>query len=897
MTNNLYKLSALLLILVFFGCSTEKDKRVNRFYHNTTAYYNGYFNAREIIKEKNKEFDKNVPEDFSVQIPVNRYPNEEQSKGYFPEMNRAIGKTERVISKHAMPKEKIGKKSIVEYGNWMDENWFVMGKAYFYKREYPQAIERFKYIVKMYPKDESKYYAKLWLAKTFIEMEDFPKALKYLNEIENEKIAKELKDSKKKAKDKRRKKYTKKRKTKRKKSRVKILKKREKLLESRSVLVEFPEKMDGDLQATFADYYLRNGEIKQSVLRLDSAISLASKKKLKIRYKFIQAQLCQKLGKNSKASDLYEYVSRKSDVYQMVFYSKINRALLASSSNRPALKKDLLELAKDEKYAEFRDQIYYALADLELQEENKLQGIEYLEKSASFPPSTKLQKGKTFIRLANIYYEDKAYISANKYYDSSLTVLPKEYKERPRIEEINVNLTRLVSYLDNIALQDSLLQIGGLSEKKRRDRAEEILYAEKIKKFKPKTSSSSSSTPTATLPTSTIGTQKGSFWIYNESAKAFGYKEFKSKWGDIKLEDDWRRSTKRDAIGTDEEFTEDGLPVVSDKEIDEFLKNIPTSEEDITKTTTSLISSYYLSGLIYKDILNNDLEAIKSFTTVKKRFHPNYRITPSLYQLYKIREKESIISDINVAKNFILNEYPKSQEAKIIRDPNYAKSLLANKSKNKDFYERVYTLSKNKKNEEVIRLINSGLDSSSVNPYECKLKYLRAMAYSNLENNEMLEVSLKNIVESCASTEIGDAAQTALNKLLNINAKKAGESEKPTYIYAPESPHYFVLVVPNTADINQPKIGLSNFNSTSFDEKGLKTVSIPLDKTSQTILVKEFKNKKDAHSYYVAFKVESKLKNISTKFQYFTISAKNYSALFVLKNVEDYQKFFKAKYF
>ena len=122
------------------GCSTEKDKRLNKFYHNTTAYYNGYFNAREIIKVSHKEYSRSVPEDFTLLIPVNRYPNEEESKSFFPEMNRAIDKTSTVISKHAMPNVKKGRDAKEEYGKWMDENWLVMGISYFYKREFEEAI-------------------------------------------------------------------------------------------------------------------------------------------------------------------------------------------------------------------------------------------------------------------------------------------------------------------------------------------------------------------------------------------------------------------------------------------------------------------------------------------------------------------------------------------------------------------------------------------------------------------------------------------------------------------------------------------------------------------------------------------------------------------------------------
>ena len=113
-----------------------------------------------------------------------------------------------------LPNEKKGRNAKKEYGKWMDENWLAMGISYFYKREYDKAIEKFEYIVKMYPKDKSKYYAKLWLAKTYVEMEQFPEALSYINEIEVEREAKIKKDLTAKKTKERRKKYNKRKKKK-----------------------------------------------------------------------------------------------------------------------------------------------------------------------------------------------------------------------------------------------------------------------------------------------------------------------------------------------------------------------------------------------------------------------------------------------------------------------------------------------------------------------------------------------------------------------------------------------------------------------------------------------------------------------------------------------------------
>ena len=86
------------------------------------------------------------------------------------------------------------------------------------------------------------------------------------------------------------------------------------------------------------------------------------------------------------------------------------------------------------------------------------------------------------MRLADVYFEDKEYISAQKYYDSTLSELNSENPNYPIIEEKNQSLTRLVGYINTIALQDSLMKIASLPEKQRRDMAEDILYKEKQRK-------------------------------------------------------------------------------------------------------------------------------------------------------------------------------------------------------------------------------------------------------------------------------------------------------------------------------------------------------------------------------------------------------------------------------
>ena len=884
--------------LLFFSCSTEKNKWVNRTYHNTTAYYNGYFNAREIIKEENKIFEKSRSEDYSKVLPVNRYPNEEEAKNWESPMEISIEKVSKVIQKHAMPREKKGKYARVEWGNWMDENWLVLGKSNFYKRSYPEAIETFEYVAKMYEQDPSKYHAKLWLAKTYIEMGEYSEANIYLKEIVNEKELGETKEERKEATEERRKRY---KSRKRRSSSIKVVKGREKKKEEESIIVPFPEKLTHELVATIADFHVRKGEYEEGLIMLDSAYNLARRRKDKVRYKFIEAQIHQQLGEKSQAYDSYSYVIKRTAPYQMTFYAKINRALLANGSNRKALKKDLLKLARDDKYIEFRDQIYYALAEIELQDNDKPEAITYLQKSAAAPPSNETQKGKTYIKLADLYFMDKAYVQAQKYYDSSLTSLPNTYPNYENIKEKSVSLTDLVKHLNNIKLQDSLQQIAKLDDKKRLDKIEEILYAQKIEEERIKQEKALQQNNQVTQNNIVANNNsKGQFWMYNEQTKAYGFKEFKSTWGDITLEDNWRRSNKsKSLIAQTQEPTSDA-PIVSDKEIDEFLARLPLDDKALMKSNEEILTSLYFSGLIYKDKLNDLPEAINSFNEAMTRFFPtNDNVVGAMYQLYKSYKQKGNLSQAEDVKQKIISTYPKSEEAKILKDPNYISNQQNQNKSQENEYNQIYTLIENNNNTQAVTKIDAVLSKNDGNPYACQLRFLKAKAYGNMQQMDQLQIALKDVIDNCKTDPVGPLAEEALKKLNQLDQEKEKQNAREKlFTFDPGAPHFLVILVPNGSfDLYKMKARISNFNKANFNDKGLKTSQTFLEKETQTVLVKQFSDKAEAIAYLKAYKANTKeLKEFNSEYEAYVVSASNYSSLFVSKDLEKYKEFYDLNY-
>ena len=137
------KLFFLLVSILFFSCTTEKNTVVHRTFHNLHAKYNGFFNANEIIKSTYNTFDSERVEDYSELLPIYPLPDKDESKNWYSPMDTAAAKCELVIFKHRMPHSKKGRSRNMEWCSWIDDNWMTIAQTKFYKQEYGKALKDF----------------------------------------------------------------------------------------------------------------------------------------------------------------------------------------------------------------------------------------------------------------------------------------------------------------------------------------------------------------------------------------------------------------------------------------------------------------------------------------------------------------------------------------------------------------------------------------------------------------------------------------------------------------------------------------------------------------------------------------------------------------------------------
>lgn len=893
----LYQKTFLIIIAVvaiLAGCSTDKNAFLNRGYHNMTAKYNGYFNAGEIINEAMNEFAISRKEDYSKIIPVYEYPDNIESKALYPPMDTAAKKCESVISRHSMPAEKKGQNRKTEWCKWIDDNWLLIGQSQFYKRNFSDAMKNFKYVEKQYSNEPIVYSAMLWQAKTYIELGVYESAQEILDDLVNgaadykeqvEKIEADQEKAKEKAKSKKSSRNSRNRNN---------SKSNSGSSEMDQLPPQYPKDLDKMVAPVYADLFLRQEKYPEAIEKLEIAIDLEKKHRFKTRLVFILAQVNHQMG-NQRASKLYDQVVKMNPEYDMAFQAKINRALAFSGADNKGIKAQLLKMLKDDKNVDYLDQIYFALADIELRNNNKPEGIEYLELSVANSKANNEQKSKSFLRLGKLYYEERNYLKAQQYYDSTMAVLPKTHPEFETIEAKNVSLSELVKNLNIIEKQDSLLQLCNLSEKDLAAKIEDIILTKKEddERKKEEQNNAFAISPFSNGNTAQVN-NGGVFWVWDNNLKGSGFNDFKKYWGNRKLEDNWRRKDK--TSNSLEEITDGTQGENEEYTIDYYLKDLPCgNDQKIGDLKTSIVDALYDVGNIYKNKLEDQEASKDPFIKLVNNYLPESKAIAALYQLYLMSNDASKSN----YKNKILNDFPNSEYAKLIRDPNFKQNEQLGKEQEAKLYEKTLAQYTSKNYSAVIAACNNVINNDTANSFVCRYYYLKSLAIAGKNGGAdatgELESSLEDVVNHCQGDPVFDVAQGALNKLRNIESIN---NEEQKYQYNSGLMHYFVVVVPNgEGNTNEIKSSISDFNSASFTSLNLKTSNTFLNSDTQLILVKSFVNQQAADDYLVAFSVNTnQVKEISNKYTFFIISNKNYGSLYADKNIPDYLEFFEKYY-
>jgi tetratricopeptide (TPR) repeat protein len=853
------------LLVLGWGCSQEKNTTMNRWFHNLTAHYNGYFWARENIKEGVDKIERSTPDDFGKLIPLFVYGDDKTAKSNKSFFDKAIEKESRVIKFHSMLIK--GK----EYCKWIDENYLVLGQAHFYEKEYFDAIDVFEYIVRQYPKTETRYLALLWLIRTYNAQLSVANTEATIDLLKNDK--------------------------------------------------GFPKKFEGEFSALQAEYWIMMENYEKASAELKKAIPLTHNKKQKARYLYVLAQLEEMKGNTKLANNYYEQCAKLHPPYEMYFSSRIKRAMTVQegSDASKSVKKELNKMLRDEKNLEFRDQIYYALAEISIKEKDTAKALDYLKKSALNSTVNTRQHGMSFLRAADIYFTKTEYVIAQAYYDSALSFLPKDYKDYDFITEKKNSLTGLVKNLNIIQRQDSLLKLSGMDTLKLKALVNKIisdLTVEEERKKEQDKINQQQQQQTGFQTTSGGGnTQQtvGAWYFYNASSISSGFADFAKKWGNRQLEDNWRRGNKEVVMQTNnEEQTHDSLPkkdktIAENKKPQFYLKNIPFTEAQKQDARNQIIEAYNNVGSIYKEQLQNYDRSIDAFVTLNKRFPGNKYECQNYYQVYRlaILKKNKNLESTYKSK-VLASPCDTTAFAYILAHPEEIQNREAKKHEAEIFYTQTYDTYMSGKYNDALAMINQADSIYSGSDVMPKFALLKAYCIGRTQGAKDYELALTKIIVKYPKDPAKQKAQELLDQLKHF---KSGSDTSHTNVkidstamlfsYDKDAEHYVMIVIPNDKqNFNDFKIRLSNFNTQYFPNANLSIYNVLLGMEYQVYTIRSFENSQKAMDYYQLIVSDGDVfRGIDPgKTVVVAITPDNYTTFYKKKKKAEYEKFFKENY-
>lgn len=884
------------LVIVLIGCTTKKDGFAYRAYHNTTAHFNGHFNSGENMKKGQQKLTDAQVEDYDLILPIFIYGTAETAKSAYPEMEKSIEKSEKVIRRHTIKDEGKKEKKHPEFNKWIDENYMLIGQAHFYKRNYIKSEEVFQFVARKYKSPASQITAQTWLARTLIAKEDYSRALQMLNRVEPD--------------------------------------------------GDVPEKLKADYYLVFADLYLHQDKLESAAEKMEEALKHIDKKKDRARPHFILAQIYAQLNKSTEAALNYDMVLKSHPPYELAFYSKINKAL---SYNRRGggsdeIKKELMKMLRDEKNKNYRDQIYYALGDVALEEQQRDQAIFYFEESLKANKDNSKQRAKTFLRLADLYFDQRQYQDAQAAYDSTFKRIDEKHVRYREIKARAESLNELVKFIETIELNDSLIVLCAKSDAE----IEKVLaeaVRQKQQEADEKREADERAAQEAAANAAATGGISGTFWCYNAQLREKGQQNFVNTWSDRPLKDNWRlQSRLAQSFGAPDESQITASETTTNEDGETFDPyKVPTAEElkaglpcgddaKMNEAVATTAEAYYQLGVIYKENLDDEDNAISSWELLIKNMEQSDFHPVTHYQLFRTWLSKEQLS--NYKKNpfcstcdskywadQIKEKYPNSEWSKLVDNPEYLDMKEIKDKEEREAYEMAYRTYVDRNYPEVITLCNNVITTQPENHLLCKYRLLRAVCVGYTDApygiKENYQKELNTIKETCGGTDEAKRAEELLKSLVQEGPPSApdepkkdesGNTDNPnpplptpeiTFTFEEGAEHYFAIIMPiQGTDVNKTKANVADFNTENFASSTLKVTNNLLDKNQHIILVKPFKGVTLAKDYMNAFQGgSSKLADINAAgYTMFLISKQNYIALFKSKNLEGYLQFYSSNY-
>ena len=688
-----------------------------------------------------------------------------------------------------------------------------------------------------------------------------------------------------------------------------------------------PPKVYEELPVARAYYHMMRENYPQVIPFLEQAIERASKRSQKARYSYIIAQLYYRQGQIEKAREFYQSSLDFANNYDMEFNTRlsiIRTGFKTQTITRADAQLELEKMARDVKNVRYLGRIYYVMAIMAVDAQDITGAIGYLEKSVAEVGQDRYQEIESQYLLASLYMQKQQYVEADAAYKACAAIMKNTDPRYKEVKKLADNLTDIAINLTHIALQDSLLKLSYMTDEQLKEIAKQIKKKEQEEaaaasaKSKYQKDVSQKNAPPTLAASNNLGSlpvnrqnpgepAAGVFWAFDQKNLKKSKREFEKLWGDVQLTDYWGVSSRASQYATvpDEEAqAAEGIGLY-ESEIEDYFKDVPKTDSARALNHAQIRKSMLLLGQLYRDRLEDFQSSIKVLESILEKYPDAPEKLEIYYQLYLSALSAGDHERSEKYKALIISQYPNSRFAKVLSDPNFAASQQSELDRLEQYYQETYVIFEQGNHEEVLNRIRGVEDKFGLNNVMMgKFELLKAMSLGAQIGKEAYVDALKYIVARYPNSEEEKKAQDMLLLLGDSDASKGyGETGLSTakFIVEENALHFVIVYVENqdVVSVNDAKVAIAGFTTKYFQLDNLKTSNLVFDpsKNQYLILIRSFTTKEKAMAFYeTAVRNPHDFLPKTAVFQVYPITQKNYREVIKARSLDSYKEFFEANY-
>ena len=847
-------LAAPLILIIVVACSTKHNTWLSRGYQRMSSHYNVYFNGRTAFDDGIDKIRDSYQNDYSRVLPIYEFSDPQAAKSGQADMETALKKAHKLVQLHSItvkPARRDGPqtddekrfRAKEEFNPYVPMGYLLMGMANVVIHEEREAIETFDYLSRKHEGEAPTYEAKIWTSIAYVQLGQYNSALAALRGYDMDGVA--------------------------------------------------PAALYPEYQAARANIHIAQGQYAEAIPYMERAAAETKNRHCRDRYAYILAQLYREVGDKAKAAPIFLSLSRSMGNYDMAFAAKLDLATVASSAGElQKAEKALRKMAKDPKNIEQLDQVYYAIGHLELNKGNRQEAKAALVKSVKASVTNDNQKGLSYLSLADIYQAEPEYIEASESLDSAAAFLSTSNARKDEAIRRSERLAPLAKELRTIRDNDSTLALARMDAKSRNAILERMakehndrLDAEQEAREAEEANAMSQSDYYQVTQNMRTSGQQASWYFYNNQLVTAGKSTFRSRWGNRKNEDNWRRADKtsnafdaadenpdaeataevKEAIATaadpakqrwTKESLEQGLPLTAEAQA-----------ENERQTAQALVRS---ASILYDDLADYD-RCVEQLEEYLRRFGGGDREYDALALLHFAQGRQGDAAGQRNTDKTIAQKYPESMLARSLADPSYMGSLAAAHDESEARYRETYAAYLASDFARAQHMATQALATVGGNGLRPQYLLVRAMAEAKQGDAEAMRADLSEIVSSHPATPQDTLAEsllalldkgmepvrhTAYDSPLSRQWQAEAEApmpEKVAYAYEPDSAHV-VLCVIDPGKQKDALFAIADYNFTNYILTDYDIAMLHLPNGCDAVILSPFKDRKEAEVYLYALR-------------------------------------------